>query len=73
MPQPFSPQQRHREETYRGVEISVTAYSAPNGRWLWVYLAGDMQGRSRQALCATSEAALAQGLNAARARVDAGR
>jgi hypothetical protein len=41
----------------------------PNGRWTWAYVAGEYQGRQRGALLPTAEAALTQGMNAARARV----
>lgn len=69
MPAPHWPEQQRRSETHRGVEISVLAERQPSGRWVWSYLAGHMQGRLRGAQLASAEAALAQGMNAARARV----
>jgi hypothetical protein len=46
-PAPSLPEQHTRTDTYRGVELLVTAQREPNGRWVWNYLAGDMQGRLR--------------------------
>jgi len=69
MARPHIPQQQSRAETHRGVEVNVWAYREPNGHWTWAYVAGEYQGRLRGALLPTAEAALAQGMNAARARV----
>ena len=69
MTNPHIPEQQQRTETYRGVKLLVIAQSQPNGRWTWAYVAGDYQGRLRGALLPTAEAALTQGLLAARARV----
>ncbi len=68
MPRPHIPEQQSRSETYRGVELNVWDRE-PNGRWTWAYVAGEYQGRQRGALLPTAEAALTQGMNAARARV----
>jgi hypothetical protein len=69
MAKPHVPEQHTRTATYRGVELLVMAQSEPNGRWTWAYVAGEYQGRQRGALLPPAEAALAQGMNAARARV----
>ncbi len=71
MPQPAPPlpEQRTRTDTYGGVELLVIAERQPTGRWVWSYLAGDMQGRLRGAQLDSAEKALVQGMNAARARV----
>jgi hypothetical protein len=66
---PPLPEQHARTDTYRGIELLVIVQRQPTGRWVWSYLAGDMQGRLRGAQLPTAEAALTQGMNAARARV----
>jgi hypothetical protein len=50
--------------------IQVTATRGPNGRWWWSYLVDDgtTNGQGRVP-CPAAEAALRQGLNAAKARI----
>ena len=69
MPNTPWPAQRHRSETYRGVEISVSAFRKPAG-WSWAYVVYGLTGHSAGAMLPTAEAALNRGMLAARARVD---
>lgn len=63
--------QQHRSETYRGHEISATAYEVRPGWWAWSYTVGDIAGQSaKAALLRTAEAALQRAPAAARVRVD---
>lgn len=57
-------------ETYRGHEIKVEVLEYPPGRWSYSYwVDGRTTARGRIAH-ETAEAAMRQGINAARARVD---
>jgi hypothetical protein len=61
--------QQERKTRHEGHVILVTATRGPAGYWTWAYL---IDGRSHsvgRVPCASAEAALKQGLNAAKARV----
>lgn len=59
-----------RETRYKGHKIQVTATPAPKGRWMWSYLVDGRSHSVGRVACASAEAALLQGLNAAKARAD---
>jgi len=69
MAKPHIPEQKSRSETYRGVELNVWASREPTGKWVWSYTAGMQWGRHRGAQLPSAEAALMQGMLAARTRV----
>jgi hypothetical protein len=63
-------QQEHRTK-HKGHTIVVTA--TPNGRWwTWSYLVDGRTYSVGKVPCSTAEAALRQGLAAAKARVEEG-
>lgn len=55
---------------YRGHTIEVTATRGPAGRWTWSYLIDGGSHSVGRVPCPTAEAALRQGLNAAKARLE---
>jgi hypothetical protein len=62
--------QRERKTRHAGRDILVTATRAPSGRWIWSYLIDGRLHSVGRVPCASAEAALLQGLNAAKAKAD---
>lgn len=61
--------QRERTTQHDGHRITVTATRGPNGRWWWSYTVDGRLSVQGRVPCADAEAALRQGLNAAKARL----